>query len=299
NWHKDIQIEGKPLAPGETPFRPGFRTIIGDYFGTMGIPLLAGRVFGPGDAMSSPPVAIVSAAFARKIFGTESAVGHRMNAGNATRGQWATIVGIVGSVHHNSLTTDPDPEFYLDAAQFPQGAMAIVVRTARDPMLSVRQLHERLASLDRLVPISDVRTGAELLSASVQQPRVIMLLMLAFAGVGLALGAIGIYGVVSYAVSQRVREIGIRIALGAPRGTLVRSVVRDGLTLAAAGVAIGLLAAGVLTRGMASLVFGVSASDPVTYVGLSLLLIAIAAAASYVPARRAAKVDPVVALRDE
>ncbi len=299
DWHKEVEIEGRLLAPGETPFRPGYRTILGDYFQTMGIPLLAGRAFSPSDAATSPAVMIVSAAFARRAFGGESAVGRRIRAGNATRAQWATIVGEVGNVRHTALTAEPQPEFYLSASQFPQGAMAIVVRTAGDPMLSVRQLHERIATLDRGVPISDVRTIEDLVSASVQQPRVIMLLMLAFAGVGLALGAIGIYGVVSYGVSQRVREIGIRIALGAPRATLIRAVVRDGLILAGAGVAIGMVAALVLTRGMATLVFGVSASDPATYVALSLLLVGIAATASYIPARRAARVDPVIALRGE
>jgi putative ABC transport system permease protein len=300
DWHNDVEVEGQPAEPGATPFRPGFRTALGDYFGVMRIPLLAGRTFEPRDDMRAEPVAVVSDAFARQRFGSAAtALGRRLRAKNATRNRWATIVGVVGSVRHVSLASEPEPEFYLAASQFPQGATAIVVRTAGDPRRAARRLHDVVASLDRGVPISDVRPADDLVAASLAQQRVVMTLLLAFAAVGLALGAVGIYGVVSYAASRRTREIGVRVALGAGRGAVARGVAGEGLAYALAGVAVGLVAAAALTRAMRTLVYGVSPTDPVTFGGLALLLFGVACLASWLPARRAARVDPVVALRAE
>ncbi|MEP6690399.1 MAG: ABC transporter permease [Gemmatimonadaceae bacterium] len=299
NWHRETGIDGTNPAPGEAPFRPGFRTIAGDYLGVMRIPLLAGRAFDAHDVRGAPPVAIVSEAFARKAFGATDVVGRRIRPGNTDNDPWVTIVGVAGSVRHAGLTMDPEPEFYLHTAQFPQGSTAIVVRTAGDPETASRQLHDAVASVERSVPISELRTADELVGSSVEQPRVIMALLLAFAAVGLALGAIGIYGVVSYAVSGRVREIGIRIALGARRGVVVRAVLREGMGFTLAGVALGLGAASLLTRALGTLVYGVSTTDPLTFVALAILLVAVALVASWIPARRAARVDPMVALRGE
>jgi predicted permease len=299
DWHNDVEVEGRPAEPGAAPFRPGFRTALGDYFGVMRVPLLAGRTFDARDDMRAAPVVIVSDAFARRWFGSAAAaVGHRVRP-NATRGQWTTIVGVVGSVRHVSLAEDPEPEFYLAATQFPQGATAVVVRTAGDPRAAARRLREVVAAVDRTVPISDVRPADDLVGTSLAQQRVVMTLLLAFAAVGLALGAVGVYGVVSYAVARRTREIGVRVALGAGRPAVVRAVLGEGLGYALAGVGAGLAAAAVLTRAMRSLVYGVSPTDPLTFGGLALLLVAVAAAASWLPARRAARLDPVAALRAE
>ncbi|AHG93098.1 permease (plasmid) [Gemmatirosa kalamazoonensis] len=300
DWHNDVEIEGQPAAPGATPFRPGFRTALGDYFGTMRVPLLAGRVFDARDDMRAEPVAIVSDAFASARFGSAAAaVGKRLRAQRATRDAWARIVGVVGSVRHVSLAEAPEPEFYLAASQFPQGATAIVIRTADDPRRAARRLHAVVASLDRGVPISDVRPADDLVVTSLAQQRVVMTLLLAFAVVGLALGAIGIYGVVSYAVARRTREIGVRVALGAGRAAVMRGVLGEGLAYASGGIALGLVAAAALTRAMRTLVYGVSPTDPLTFGALALLLAVVACAASWIPARRAARMDPVAALRAE
>ena len=298
NWHNDVEIEGKPLAPGETPFRPGYRTIAGEYFRAMSIPLRAGRAFGATDVAGGGEVAIVSEAFARHAFGDASAVGRRFRAGNATRGRWVTIVGVVGSVRHLALSAAPEPEFYLDERQFPQSSMAFVIRTAGDPMRVARPLRDLVAAVGPQVPISQLQTLNALVATSLATPRVVMMLLLAFAVVGLALGAIGIYGVASYVVSLRTREIGIRIALGAARGAVVRMVVGDGLAYTASGLVVGLLAALALTRAMRSLVFGVSPTDVTTYAAVTVLLLATALLATWIPARRAARVDPARTLRN-
>ena len=298
NWHNEVEIEGKPLAAGETPFRPGYRTIAGDYFRTMSIPLRAGRVFGATDVAGGGEVAIVSDAFARRAFPDENAVGRRFRAGNATRGRWVTIVGVVGNVRHVALAADPEPEFYLDERQFPQSSMAFVIRTAGDPMTVARPLRDLVAAVGPQVPISQLQTLDGLVARSLATPRVVMTLLLVFAMVGLALGAIGIYGVASYVVSLRAREIGIRIALGAARGSVVRMIVGDGMIYTGAGLMIGLVAAFGLTRAMRSLVFGVSPTDVATYAAVTLLLLVTALLATWVPARRAARVDPARALRD-
>ena len=300
NRHNEIEVEGQPRAPGAARFLPGYRTIAGDYFRAMRIPLIAGRTFGPSDLRGTPGVVIVSDAFARQVYGdAQRAVGRRIRSPGGTKNQWATIVGVVGSVRHVALASTPDPEFYLDERQYPQASMALVVRTAEDPMRSARSLHQLVAAIDRAVPISDLRTMDALVARSLAQPRVVTILLFVFALVGLVLGAVGIYGVVSYAVGERVREIGIRIALGAASGSVVRMVVRAGLQFALAGIVLGLLGAAMLTRALQSLVFGVSTTDAATFALLSLFLLGTAALASWIPARRAARVDPMRTLRGD
>ena len=297
-WYTNIDPEGRVRAPGEAPLRAGWRVIEGDYFKTMGIPLVRGRAFSTSDTRGTTPVVIVNEAFARAAWPGEDPIGKRFAAGNATRESGAvTVVGVVGDVRHVSLDARPEAELYRPHAQSPMGAVTLALRTAGDPLALAGLARQTIAAIDRNVPISDVRSMERVMSESVARPRLIMSLLLVFAGVGLVLGAVGVYGVIAYGVGERRREIGVRIALGAEPGRVTASVLAEGVRYATLGVAIGLAASLGVTRLMRSLVFGVSTTDPATFVGLSVFLIVVAGLASYLPARQAAKTDPVVALR--
>ena len=299
-WYANVDLEGRPRGPNETPLRSGWRVISGDYFQTMGIPLLRGRAFAAADRRESAPVAIVNDAFAKVAWPGEDPIGKRFLAGNATRvGGAVTVVGVVGAVRHVSLDASPGPELYRPNAQTPAGAMALVLRSAGDPIALAPLARETVRAADPDVPISDVRSLEQVISASVARPRLIMALLLVFAGVGVILGAIGVYGVIAFAVGERRREIGVRIALGAEPGMVAGSVVLHGVRYAAVGVAVGLAAAFAVTRLMRTLVFGVSTTDPATFAALSALLVVVTALASYLPARQAARTDPMIALRSE
>ena len=298
-WYANIEIEGSARAPGESPTRSGWRVIAGNYFQTMGIPLLRGRGFTAADTRAAPPVAIVSDAFAKAAWPGEDPIGKRFTAGNATRGGAVTVVGVVGGVRHVTLDAAPTPELYRPMAQTPMAQMTVALRTAGDPLALTSIARETVRAIDANVPISDVRSLEQVMSASVARPRLIMSLLLVFAGVGVVLGAVGVYGVIAYAVGERRREIGVRIALGAEPSAVAGSVVMRGLRYAVIGVAIGLVGALAVTRLMKTLLFGVSTTDPLTFVALSLFLVVVAVLASYLPARQAARTDPMVALRSE
>ncbi len=297
DWHRPVEIEGRPLAPGATPFTPGWRTVAGDYFRTMGIRLLDGRAFEPRDDAGAPLVALVNATFAESRFPGESALGQRIRIGTGTAAPTATIVGVVSDVHHVSLTEAPEAEFFVSEVQMPQWSMAVVARTTGDPMALARTIVSRLTAMAPGVPISGIQPLSRLAWSSVAERRVVMLLLSLFAAVGLVLGAIGIYGVVNYAVSARVREIGIRIALGAGRMRVTSLVLRQGVAYAMAGVALGLAVAFAVATAARSLVYEVSPTDPWTYAAVSVTLLVTATLASWLPARRAARIDPVRAIR--
>jgi len=297
-WYANIELEGRVRAPNEAPLRSGWRVIEGDYFMTMGIPLVRGRAFSTSDTRSATPVVIVNEAFARAAWPGEDPIGKRFTAGNATRGSTAvTVVGVVGDVRHVSLDARPEPELYRPHAQTPMGAVTLALRTSGDPLAVAGLARQAVNAIDTDVPISDVRSMEQVMSESVARPRLIMSLLLVFAGVGVILGAVGVYGVIAYAVGERRREIGVRIALGAEPGRVAGAVLVQGMRYAAVGVAIGLAGSLAVTRVMRTLVFGVSTTDPLTFVGLSLFLVTVAALASYLPARQAARTDPMVALR--
>ena len=297
-WYANVDLEGHVRAPNEAPLRSGWRVIEGDYFETMGIPLVRGRGFSPSDTRSATPVVIVNDAFARAAWPGEDPIGKRFTAGNATRGSSAvTVVGVVGDVRHVSLEARPEPELYRPHAQTPMGAVTLALRTSGDPLVLAGLARQAVTTIDANVPISDVRSMEQVMAESVARPRLIMSLLLVFAGVGVMLGAVGVYGVIAYAVGERRREIGVRIALGAEPGRVAGGVLAQGLRYAAVGVAIGLAGSLAVTRVMRTLVFGVSTTDPLTFVGLSLFLVVVAAVASYLPARQAARTDPMVALR--
>jgi putative ABC transport system permease protein len=299
SWYSDLEVEGRTLVPGDSPPRAGWRIILGDYFGTMGIPVLAGRTFDARDDSTSTSVAIVSKSLADAIWPGESALGKRFTAGNATLRRPVTVVGVVGDVRHDALTGAPAIELYRPATQQLAGAMQITVRTTGDPRQLAGIVRETVRSVDANVPIANMRSLDAVIAQSVAGPRVVMSLLLAFALVGVALGAVGVFGVVAFAVSQRRHEIGVRIALGAGGSSITRLVVWSGVRYALAGLAVGLLGALALSSVMQGLVFGVGTTDPVTYVTLAALLMAVVVAASLVPARRATRVDPMTVLRWE
>ncbi|HKP86634.1 MAG TPA: ABC transporter permease, partial [Blastocatellia bacterium] len=294
-------VEEHPTPPGESdPIAP-VNFVSTNFFKAMGVPLLSGRFFTDADNADSPDVVIISEAMAKRYFGNESPIGKRFKQGGLDRtgNPWMEIVGVVGDVKYSGLDSKPEPAFYLPHLQATLRSMYMVVRTSSNPMSLAPAIRQEVWALDKDQPVARVRTMEELLSRSVSQPRFRTLLIGVFAGVALLLAAVGIYGVISYSVTQRTHEFGIRMALGARQGNVLKMVVGEGMKLALIGTAIGLAASYFATRVLSSLLFGVSATDPLTFAGISLLLTAVVFVASYVPARRATKVDPMVALRYE
>jgi putative ABC transport system permease protein len=274
-----------------------FAIISPDYFRTMGIPLRQGRDFGDRDRDGAPYVAIVNESFARRYFPNEVCVGRRVGSW-VHKKDWLTIVGIVGDTRYWA-EKEPDPQIYVPYLQDGQPFMTLLVHTAGNPRLWEGAVRRQVASVDKDQPVHDLAALEELQADTLRPRRVNLLLLSAFAGLGLILASVGIYGVVSYSVSQRTHEIGVRTALGASRGQVLKLVVGQGLRSALIGTAAGLAASIGVTRFLQSLLFGVKPADPATFLVAALLWIAIALLACYVPARRATKVDPMVALRYE
>jgi predicted permease len=299
SWYSDLEVEGRTLPPGASPPRAGWRLILGDYFAAMRIPLLAGRHFGPMDDSASTPVAIVSQSFAARMWPGEPALGKRFTAGNATLRRPVTVVGIVGDVHHDELAGEPAIELYRPATQQLAGAMQYTVRTTVDGNDVMAAVREVVRVVDPDVPIANLRSLDSVVSQSVAGPRVLMILLSIFAAIGILLGAVGVFGIVAFAVSQRTHEIGVRIAVGAGRSSVARLVVWAGIRYAICGIIIGLLGAIALSRVMRGLVFGVGPTDPLTYGALAMLLLAVVVIAGIVPARRATSIDPMTVLRAE
>ena len=294
-------IDGRPpLAPGEEP-ELETRTVAGDYLHTMGIHLLQGRDFTSADRADTPIVGLVNESFVREYFPDQNPIGARIAWARGNR-QWMTIVGVIGDVRHFGLDLPEVPAFYTSYLQLDQPWkrwMYVVVRSDENPSALIGEVKNQIWSIDRQIPLTKLRTMTEVMSLSLAAQRFNMSLMGIFAAVALLLAAVGIYGVVSYSVTQRTREMGIRIALGAESGDVLKIVLMQGLRLAAIGVGIGLGAAFALTRVMSSLLFGVSATDPVIFAGISLILTGVALGATFIPARRATRLDPMMALRYE
>jgi predicted lysophospholipase L1 biosynthesis ABC-type transport system permease subunit len=240
-------------------------------------------------------VIVINKSMADRYWPDADAVGKRVQLWGETR----MIAGIVGDLKDSPGELRAKPGFFFPVNQQAQSGLVLVVRAERDPMSLLAAMRSEIATLDRELPLSDVRTLEQIASAAVARTRFTMLLLSVFAGVALLLAAVGIYGVVSYSVTQRTHEIGIRVALGAQRRDVIGLVARQGMTLVVAGMGAGLAAALVLTRVMSSLLFGVSAADPITFAGIAVLLMGVALGACFVPARRAMKMDPMVALRHE
>ena len=272
------------------------RTISSDYFRAMGIPLVRGRAFTPRDAANATRVAIINETSARRFWPAENPIGKRL----ILKEVKYEIIGIVKDVKHIQLTEETAPEIYVHYPQVPSRTwMDLAARTTNNPENSIASIRRAIREVDPNQPVYGVRTMEQKLSRSISAQRFSALLLGIFAAVALILAAVGIYGVIAYSVTQRTHEIGVRLALGAQAGDVFKLIVGQGLRLALIGVAAGLLGAFAVTRVMASLLYGVSATDPLIFFGVSLLLAAVAFLACYIPARRATKVDPMIALRYE
>jgi predicted permease len=302
NMVTDFDIEEHPLPEGQRAAAP-VRIIATDYFKTMGIPLRQGRVFTDDDRLDSAPVVIVNERFANKYFPGQNVVGKRIKPGFSADDKgdkMRDIIGVVGNVKHLSLKNDDSPEMYLPRTQIPMDITSIVVRAnVSNPAGLTNALRKELDALDGTIPLRSVRVFDEYISRSLARPRFNALLLSIFAGTALLLTAIGIYGVMAYSVAQRTSEIGIRIALGAGKSSIFRLVVGQAMTLVGISLIVGLAGAFAATRLLSSLLFGVGASDPVTFVAIVLLVSAVAFIAAWLPARRATRVDPIIALRAE
>jgi putative ABC transport system permease protein len=277
-----------------------YRVVGPGYFRVMDIRLLQGRDFIEADGPDSTAVVIINEALARRFWPNESPIGQRIRRGGLDGfGPWYMILGVVSNARTFGIDSDPRPEIFIPHAQFRLPQMTLVARTAGDPSQHVNAIRAQIRAVNRNIPITGVQTMEQLLSRSVAARRFTMALLSVFAGLALILAAVGIFGVMSYAVTERTREIGIRMALGARAGDVVKVIVRQGMRLALIGIVLGLAASFALAPLMQSLLFGVSPTDPVTFIVLAFLLAAVALAACHLPARRAAKVDPMVTLRYE
>lgn len=289
-------IEGQPEVTEDNKPQARFGFISEDYFRTMGIAMMKGRDFNERDTSDAPPVVIINPAAARQFWPNEDPIGKRIKSQQQVR----EIIGVSGEVKQAALDKPSDPEIFLPYQQAaPYLYLQLAVRTTDDPMKMVAAIKHEVQALDQDLPLTGIKTMDQYLSDSIANPRFQSRVLSLFAAIALLLAAVGLYGVMSYAVAQRKHEIGVRVALGARSSDVLKLVVGEGLRLTLIGIAIGLVAAVALTRLLASLLFGVSTTDPATFVIIALLLISVALLACYLPARRATKVDPMVALRYE
>ena len=290
-WGTDIRVEGR----GQETFATHTRVATSGYFKTMGIPLRAGRFFAEQDNSATAPVMIINETLARQIWPNENPIGKHIGSPNS----WWTVVGVVGAARHLRIDLPAGPETYRPLAQERSGEMFLVLRTSGDATHLAPAVRQRIWSIDKDQPVEDVRTMEDRIAGYAGAQRFYTLLLGIFAVLAAALAGVGIYGVISYSVSRRHHEIGIRMALGADKTDILNLIVSHGFRLTLTGVALGILGALALTRFLVSLLYGVRPTDPLTFVVVSLILVAIALLACYIPARRATKVDPMVALRYE
>jgi len=293
-----FSIAGRP-EPGPGKAREARFNVVGPgYFQTLGIPLLRGRDFTGQDTGATPGVVLINQAMVRSYWADEDPLGKQITMDGKS---FFSIVGVVGNVHQLGQVSETSPEFYLSYLQDPVDwpYRTLTVRTAGDPLKLVNLVKQAVWSVNRDQPVSNIRTMEQVLAESVAQPRIFTLLLGVFAALALALASVGIYGVVSYSVSQRTHEVGVRLALGAEQFDVLRLVIGQGMLLTGIGLGIGLAGAMALTRFLSSFLYGVRPTDPITFAAVALVLAVVALLAAYIPARRAMKVDPMVALRYE
>lgn len=293
----DFLVDGKPVPPsGEYP-HARYYNVGPDYFHTMQVPLLAGREFTERDTYEAPAVGIINQTMARRHFPGEEPIGQRLLL--VRENQAIEIIGVTGDVRRFEADDAVEPEIYYAYMQRPRWASYFAIRTDNDPSSYVPALRSRMLSIDKDVPVVNVATLDRLVSTALRAPRFNTALIVVFAGLALLLASVGLYAVISYSVTQRTHEIGVRMTVGAGQRDIFKLIVGQGMVLTLIGVAIGLAASFALTRVMSSLLFDISPTDPLTFAGISLLLTCVALSACYVPARRAMRVDPMVALRHE
>jgi putative ABC transport system permease protein len=292
-------IEGITRSPSDPIQDAETHGVSPDYFKALGIQLKRGALFTVQDTLNSPGVVVISETMAKRYWGDEDPIGKRITLNGGDDPTWMKIIGIVSDVRHSQLDKEPYPQMYAPIAQQPRRTLTILARSSADTAGIIPAIRNQVKELDSNVPVFNVQTMEQILADSIAQPRFIAILIVLFACLALILAAVGIYGVISYGVTQRRHEIGIRMALGARPSEILQMIVGQGLKLVLVGIGLGLVAVFLLTRLMLTLLFEVSATDPLTFLIVSLILIAVALLACFVPARRAAQTDPMVALRYE
>ena len=293
-----VMVEGRTMEPAAMP-EVEMRRAVHNFFTAMGVPIVRGRAFNSEDTAAGPPVVMVNETMARRLWGGEDPVGKHLKMGADPAVPWSTVIGVIGDVRHTGLESVPAPEMYIWYLQGPPVAPYLVVRTQGDPEPLIDLLRAEMRKLDRNMPVYDIRPMTDVRSASVAERRFILILAAAFGMLALVLAAVGVYGVMALVVFERTQEMGIRLALGAEPVQVLALVVKQGMTLATAGVLVGVVASLLMAPAMNALLFGVSPSDPTTLAGIPLLLLAVALLACLVPARRAMRVDTTAALRYE
>jgi putative ABC transport system permease protein len=296
-----IKIEGRPYVPEENP-NGDFQAVTPGYFNAMGLTLVRGRFLTDADREDTMPAVVINDTMAARYWPNEDAIGRQFMMGTDDK-PWLTIVGIVGTVRHNAVVEAPRAEMYLAHAQLPghirsaSRGMTLVVKADANPLALTGQVRDAIRSIDRNLPVSDIKTMTEVTASALSQPRFVTFLLALFAATALTLAAIGVYGTVSLLVAERTQEMGIRLALGADRPAILKLVLGQGMLLAAIGLALGLAGAVALTRTLSGLVYGVGTLDPLTFLAVPALLCVVALLACFLPARRAASVDPITTLR--
>jgi putative ABC transport system permease protein len=297
NSGSGLMIEGRPEPLPGQEISINYRSVSPDYFQALGAPLVRGRTFTEQEGWSEAGAIIINQAAARRYWPDEDPLGKRVKVTHG--GNWLTVVGVAGDVRESGLQTEVEPGIYLPYVHAPAPSMTLVIRTEADPLSIASGVGAQIRTVDPDQAVSNIDTLERLVTGAIAQPRFNASLFLLFAAVAMVLSVVGIYGVMAYAVEQRTREIGLRVALGAQTGDVLRLVIWQGMKLTLIGVAVGLIAAFALTRLIESLLFEVETTDPVTFAVIASLLASVALLACYIPARRATRVDPMVALRYE
>ena len=295
-----FNIEGRPVAKGDQP-NESMGVVMPGFFETMQIPLISGRTFRERDGLTGPPTILINPAFARKYFPRQNPIGQRIQPGvgdGVFDHPVRDVVGVIGDIKRKGLTAEPEPQYYLPYAQAVVTNPYLVVRTSVSPAIMQRTMAAAIHEIDKSAPLYEVSTMEQYLSNSAAQPRFQVLLLTCFAGIGLVLAAIALYGLLSYMVVQRKREIGLRMALGAQRSDILDMIVRRGLVLALIGIATGLTVSAIITRFISGMLFHVQSTDPLTFAITAAVLLVVSVVASSVPAYRATYLDPTETLHE-